>query len=100
MEAWGDGLSLPASGRPGATSTKGVPASQWSLDFTFLALLWDLPSATSTKLLGVKMYRYLLSLLVVRDDTPVGDVVNVSQTVFGLLLATNLIVLRFLRPNS
>ena len=73
--------------RPGATSTKGGPATEGPQDFTFPAHVWDMPSATTTKLLGVKMVRNLLSQIVVWDGTPIADVVNESQTVFGQLPA-------------
>ena len=70
-----------------ATSTKGVPATEWPQDFTFPARLWDMPSATTIKLLGAKMVWNLLSPIVVRDGTPLGDVADESQTVFGQLPA-------------
>ena len=56
--------------RPSANSTKGVPATEWPQDFTFLARLWDMPFAPTIKLVGVKMVRNLLSPTVVRDGTP------------------------------
>ena len=83
----GDGILPFMPLHPGATSTKGVPTIEWPHDFTFLAHLWDMPSATTAKLLGVKMVRNLLSPIVVRDGTPIGDVVDESQTVFGQLPA-------------
>ena len=73
--------------RPGATGTKGVPATECPQDFTFPAPMWDMPSATTIKLLGVKMVRNLLPPLVGRDGTPLGDVVDEIQTVLGQLPA-------------